>query len=265
MAISNQPLIVPRRRAAIPAQLPIWLRGPNAYLLPELSEGVHLPEARHGDALRLKLAGVETESLIAVGTIPGVAVLAAGGRNGPGVGCLRASGDGTLLSWCAPGSNRFGSTTDCSVDGNHLLEDGRYPGKWLRVQVYNTYMNPGVAEAKVFLADVYNNGPGHDDLSAAEAAAGDIEDYTISLTNDSPMDILHVKAWLEVGTARIIEISSDDANYYSPTYEDHINTLSWARIASGASETLYLRRTITAGADSDPGVLNHLQFAFDSI
>ncbi len=245
--------------------LPILLGAPNAYILPGLSEGVHLPEARHGDALRLKLAGVETESLIAVGTIPGVAVLAAGGRNGPGIGCLRASGDGTLLSWRAPGSNRFGSTTDCSVDGNYLLEDGRYPGKWLRVQVYNSYVNPGEAEAKVFLADVYGNGPGHDDLSAAEATAGAVEDYTITMANDSPMDILNVKALLEVGTARIMEISSDDANYYAPTFEDHLNALSWARIASGASETLYLRRTITAGAGSDSGVLNHLQFAFDSI
>jgi hypothetical protein len=265
--MANYTIIVKQPYAIeTPVRKAIITTAPNAYVLPVLSEGVHHPAGRRGDSLRLELSSVEIHSLVAVGTLPGVVVLAAAGRNGPGVGMLRASGNGTYLSWRAPGSDRFGSTVICTTDGSsYLLEDGKHLDKWLRVKVHSDYLNPGSADARVYLADVYNNGVGHDDLSAGEATAGNVEDYTITMANDNPMDVLNVRAWLEAETSWKVEISDDDIAYISPTAEHHVDTLARARIAAGATATLYLRRTIIAGAGSDPGVLNHLQFAFDSI
>lgn len=266
MAVCNQPRTVWQPPKAEPVSRAIkddaYLR---AYVLPNIADGVRRPAARRCDALRLEVSGAETHSLRAIGTLPGVVVLAAAGRNGRGTGMLRTSGSGTWLSWRAPGSNRFGAAVVCDSDGSYLLEDGRDLSKWLRVEVHVDYLVPGAVDARVYLADAYNNGHAHDDVSAAEADAGDIEDYTITLANDSLGDLIDVKAWLELDTAQKIEISSDDINYYAPTFEDHVNALSWARITAGGSETLYLRRTIAASAGYDPGVLNQLKFAWTGL
>lgn len=268
MAVTTQPRAIrPPRRPVLSVRRPLknepWRLG---YILPVITERVHRPAARRGDALRIEVSSVEALSHIAVGTLHGVAILAVAGKNGPGTGLLRASGDGTYLSWRAPGSDRFGSTVVCDADGDYMLEDGNYPDKFIRVNVSVDYLAPGASDAKVYIKDIYDNGFAQADITAAQASAGNVAVTALGLHNDGPMDILNMKCWLgTVGLVGIIELSTDNANYYAPTFEDHVDVIEFARIAAAGDETLYIRRTITAGAVSDPAFLNHLEFAFNSI
>lgn len=216
----------------------------------------------HGDALRIETGGQESLHLTAVGTLPGVVVLAAAGRNGPGTGRLRADQDGTRLAWRAPGSATYGTPVVCSPDGLYLLEDGEDPDSWLRIQMRSAYAVPGHAEGRVALGDRWTNAVGHDDVTAGEASAGDVEGYTVTLSNDSTAGLSRVLAWLDAAVSDL-EISDDDITYVSPTSEGA--ALGLADIPAGGSITLYLRRTIGAAEPSDPDVLNHLHFSYQGI
>jgi len=217
--------------------------------------------ATRADALRLKVGGQEVRSLTPVGTVAGVAVRAVAGRGGGGTGHLRSRGDGTELSWKAPGSSSYGDPVACGTDGTYLLEDGDDRHKWARVQVYTSYLVGGGQEAAVLLGEMWNNGVGSDDVSAAEATSGDVETYELAVKNDGPMGVLDVKCWL-VSTAGL-EVSKDGANWCAPDAEDHADVLVWDSIASGAQETLHVRRTIGAEAAYDPDVLNRVALAWD--
>lgn len=216
--------------------------------------------ATRGDALRLKLAGVESQSMVAVGAVPGLAVLAVAGRNGVGVGILKVSGSGTGLAWKAPGSASFGHAQPITADGSFLLEDGDDSDKWIRVAAYTDYLSDG--EGVVYVQDKYNNEVGQDDVTAAEASAGDVTDFSISVHNDSHVILSQVKFWLDASVSGI-EISDDDITYVSPTTEG--TALAMADIPAGGSITLYVRRTIGAGASSDADILNILECKYSGI
>ena len=215
-----------------------------------------------GDALRIEIASVESRSLAAVGTIPGVAVLAAAGRNGPGVGRLRAMQDGTYLHWRAPGSATFGPATHCEADADVLIRDGEDTDKWVRARVALDYLVAGPVDGSVHLGDRFGNAVGHDNVTAAEALAGNVEAYTVDLANVSTLILSSVVAWLDAAVSGL-EISDDGITYVSPTSE--ATGLSLADIPAGGSITFYLRRTVAATAASDPEVLNHICLAFDGL
>ena len=219
--------------------------------------------ATRADSLRLTLASVEILSLSAVGTIPGVIVLAAAGRNGQGDGMLRSTGDGTLLSWRAPGSATYGLKVDCSSDGTYLLEDGDDHDCWLRVQVYASYLSSTPATARVDLQDRLQNGISSDDVTAAEATAGDVETYTVTLENDAATNLSGLKVWITDPDANTLEISDDNATWVSPTTEE--TALALPDLAAGATDTLYCRRTVAAAEPSSPSVLQLLHFAFNAL
>jgi hypothetical protein len=219
-------------------------------------------DGSRADAIRVKKASLEIRHLVPVRTLPGVVVLAVAGRNGPGMGRLKSSGDGTLIAWQAPGSATFGAAVDCSSDGTYLLEDGEDVGKWLRVQVYADNLSPTPRSVRIHLGDLYANGPPHDDVTAAEATAGDVTIYSLILANDSPQNISALTVWLNAATDDL-EISDDGAAWVNPTSEGA--GLVLGSVDSGESKTLWLRRTIGAGADSDPAVLTHLHYAFSSL
>lgn len=218
--------------------------------------------ATHGDALRIETGGSESLHLTAMGTLPGVVVLAAAGRNGPGMGRLKADETGTRLAWRAPGSATYGTPVVCSPDGLFLLEDGEDRDSWLRVHLRSAYAVPGHAEARIALGDRWANAVGHDDVTAGEASAGDVEDYTVTLANDSAAGLSQVKVWIDTAVSDL-EISDDDITYVSPTTEG--TALGLADIPAAGSITLYLRRTIGAAEPSDPDVLNHLHFSWQGI
>lgn len=215
-----------------------------------------------GDALRLQVASVDQTFLTPVGAIPGVAVLAVAGRNGPGTARLRCDVDGRSLRWRAPGSTAFGAPQTITTDGQYVLEDGDDLDKWARVAAYTAFLPPAGSESVVLLGDVYGNGVSSDDVDATEASTGDVEVYTVSMKNVGSSSLLNVRAWIDPATTGI-EISSDGTNWFAPTYESHVDVRSWSAIASGASQTLSVRRTISASSPADPDILNVLQFAWD--
>lgn len=214
------------------------------------------------DSLKLSVSGAETRMLHAIGAIPGVRIAHAAARNGPGTGRLRSTGDGRSLSWMAPGSSAWGAAVPVG-DGMAMLEDGEDRDKFVRVETYADYLvTAAPQETTVLLADVWNNDIGSDDLSAAEATAGDVETYTVTLTNQSGLAITRLKCWLDAATADL-EISDDGAAWVAPTGEG--SALALADLIPGATDTLHVRRTIGAASHSDPDILNLLHFSFEGL
>lgn len=216
------------------------------------------------DALRLEFGGSQVVDLLQVGAIPGVAILFAGGENGPGTGKLRSTGDGTLLQWRAPGSATFGAAVSVGSDGDYVLEDGDDPDSFLRVRVFTSFL-VGPGEADVVTRDTYNE-LGPDDVTAAEASAGAVETRVFGLFNrHAHNDAQDVRVWIDPATALPpatggIEISDDGATWVTPTSPTHIDALTFASIAPGASVSIHMRRTINASTPFDPSVLNVLKW-----
>ena len=211
------------------------------------------------DSLRITVSAVEVRHLAVAGTLAGVVPVLAAARNGPGIGRMQSEGDGTWLSWKAPGSALYGMPVHCSPDGTFLLCDGEDPDKWIRVDVHGAYLLPAAAEVQVYLADLYNKAVGQADLSAAEGQAGDVLDYSFTLTNADATPLHQVRIWLDAGTAGL-ELSLDGATWLAPTTE--AQAIGWVLLAGGASQTLHVRRTIAVPADFNPDVLNLIHCAF---
>jgi len=209
-------------------------------------------------SLRIESAGIELHSLVPAGTVAGVAILHAAGRNGPGLGRLRVSAAGDTIQWRAPGSATWGAAVAIPVSDAYLLSDGADPNKWLRVQVWTDHVI-AADEAVVALRDVFNNGLGHLDVTANQAAAGDVALWELTLRNIGSHAIVALIAWLDPATPGL-EISANGITWQSPTGQ--ATAMPLADLAPAAAATLYLRRTIAALAAFDSDVLNHLHFSF---
>jgi hypothetical protein len=219
--------------------------------------------ATNADALRIESGGSEVHHLSWIGTLPGVEILAVAAINGPGAGRLLASADGESLQWRAPGSSTAGAAVDVSAGGTFLLEDGDDSDAWLRIEVTAASLDENATEAVVHLDDRYGNAVASDDVSAAEASAGDVETYTLTLANDSGLSITSVTVWIDSGVSGI-EISDDGSTWVSPTTEG--GGLSLGTITASGTDTLHVRRTIGSSTSYDPKVLTHLHasFVYDS-
>lgn len=161
-----------------------------------ISEGVYYPAGSRGDSMRINYNSIESFSLRWAQTIPGVIPVAVNAANGPGVGILRSTGDGTLFSWKAPNSDLFGSTVDCSTDGSYVLEDGEDQMKAIRITVYNSYIAPNPIQSEVLLDVIYNNAVAGADVTAAEASSGDTSWWDFEQENVGSHDWLDVKCWM---------------------------------------------------------------------
>ena len=216
--------------------------------------------ATRADALRFKVGESEITHLIAAGGIPGVIVKQAAAKNGAGIGRLRSAGDGTLLSWKAPGSAVWGDAYHCHVDEQeYVLEDGEDHDKFVRVQIAADFLTPGSVEALVYLQEVYNNGIASDDVSAAEASAGDVETYQITMENVGSETLQKLVVWLDPGVSGL-EISENGSSWVNPTTEE--TALAFPDLPAGQTDILHVRRTIGAGAEPDPAVLSCLHARF---
>jgi len=212
---------------------------------------------RGNDALKIKVSSTETVHLAALGTVPGVVPLLAAAANGPGTAAIRSTS--TSLSYRAPGSNTFGLPVDDTTDGTFVLHDGEDRSKWLRVQIYADHILPTRIQSDVFLIDTFNNDVSSDDVSSAEATAGDIETHSVTLENVSGDTLTQITFWLDSLTKNI-EISDDNVTFVAPTTK--ATGLQFAGLTPGATATLYIKRTITAGAESDPNILTHIHSFF---
>jgi hypothetical protein len=211
------------------------------------------------DTLRIEVDSIDVRQLTAVGSIPGVVPLLVAATNGPGIGQLLSSDDGTLLSWRAPGSENFGEPVDCSTDGQYVLCDGEDTDKCVRVEVHGEYLVAG-SQAAVLLADVYNNGVGGPDVSAAEAAAGDVLTSSLTLRNAASSDFSELAVWLDAAGDPHVEISLDGETWSQPQSEE--TGLAIATLAAAASVPIWMRRTIPAGqaVSAKQAVFFHLAF-----
>lgn len=214
------------------------------------------------DSLKFSVSAVEVSHLHAIGSIPGVRIDFVAGLNGPGVAIIRSRFDGRSLSWMAPGSTRFGSDAVVTADGMYLLSDGDDANKYVRVEAYESFLPSGNRTAKVLLTDRFNNAVADDDVEAAEASAGDVKTWAITITNQYASDVHRVRVWLDASVGDL-EISDDGSTWVAPDSESHADVLEFGSLAAAATATLHVRRTIGSSTASDADILNWLHGSFE--
>ena len=177
-----------------------------------------------------------------VGGIPGAYVIKASGLSGPGIGRLKSEGPlGQLISWKAPGSSNFGVPVLCDADDSYLLEDGDDSDKWVTLAIVASFLEPHPSESPLHLTDAFNTSVASDDVSAAEASAGDVHTYGVSMLNVSGVTLTRIRFWLDAAVADL-EISEDDVVFVSPTTE--ATGLAFPNISRSGVDTLFFKRTI---------------------
>lgn len=212
------------------------------------------------DGLIFETGAGEIQSLSPLGTIPGVVILHVSGANGVGTGFLRSEGTGgLLLSWKAPGSAVYGTSVNVTSNDDYLLEDGEDRSKWIRIEGWLSLLGP-VIEQRIYLADVYDNQLVSRDVTALEAAVGDILIYTIDFTNLSTEIIRRIAFWIDPAVVDL-EISHNGAAWVTPTTPATALQII-AALSSLSTVNLFLRRTISASSPSDTDVLNQIHCHF---
>ena len=147
----------------------------------------------------------------------------------------------------------------CLTDGDYLLRDGDDTNKWLRVTVDVSELADGSREAQIELTDVFGNPIASDDVTSSQAAAGNIETYTLTLENQSNTILSQLGIWIDPAVVNI-EIADDGATWVTPTSKSA--ALQLPDLLPGVQDTLHVRRTITAGADLEAGLLTFLHFSY---
>ncbi len=204
----------------------------------------------------------EVQHLTTVGTIPGVVVVEAAARNMPGAGRLKSFGDGARLAWRAPGSQTYGTPELVTADRLMQLEDGEDDTKYVRVQVHRNWLASEPTEANVYLSDRYENPPGHDDVTAAEATTGNVMTYILDIANVSLSIVSDFDIWLEPDTPFHLAISPEGSNWITPTTQ--AQALRMPDLLVGKTTHLHVRRTVVAGEPSDPRILTWIRTMFNA-
>jgi len=180
-------------------------------------------EKTHADAVRLYLTGAASDggaqadpdlalgkyrsstevthlSQSVASPIANITIAFAAGENGTGAGSLTASGVDEL-KWTPPGGSQGAGVTIANGE-TKIVEGGTTVSKYLRVTRTSTDDLTGTAT--VTLAESINNLIGYDDVSSAEASAGDTEYRCMCFKNESANDVTVLKVWLQtIGTARV--------------------------------------------------------------
>ena len=196
------------------------------------------------DQIQFQSSGSPLNTLLPIDTLPGVQILAVAALCGPGQGLLSIDAAGNL-SWTPPGG-AAGGAINVSAGGNFTLYDSA-GNAWLSVFVGGAYLALA-AQATVTLEDLFGGQLIDDDVTAAEASAGDVETWSIELANTSTSGIGSVVTWLDPETYAGLEISLDGTTWSRPTTQSA--GLAVGTIAAAGSATIYLRRTVPAGAPS---------------
>lgn len=212
------------------------------------------------DGLRVYWDSIPVD-LVAVGVLPGMAIRHYGPKNGPGLGLIDATGDGSQVTWTAPGSSNAGTAVDVSGGGEYVLRDGDDSNAHILLAVFPSRIVAGPAQADVWARARHDNGIGGDTVTAAEAAAGSVESWTVQLRGRITT-LSHVVCWID-STVSGFEISTDGVSWVAPT--DEASALSIGDVPTWADVDLYVQRTIGAGAASALAVENILHFAWDGI
>ncbi len=179
-------------------------------------------EKTHGDALRMYLTGADSDGgaqtdhdaslgknrsstevphLGISGSVQYLTIDFVSGNNGEGIGVLTVSGV-SEIKWTAPGGT-LGAAVAIANGETKIIEDGTDTDKYARI-TRTSATALGVAATNITLANEVNNAIGLDDVSSAEAAAGDTEYRCVCLKNEGANAITVLKAWLTtLGTQRV--------------------------------------------------------------
>lgn len=237
-----------------------------------LTAGPILPPVSVESAdVRIEASG-EVSQFEIVGAVPGLVVVQGAGRNGSGMGRLQiVAGE---AQWRAPNSMNFGPAVDVSATGSYHLYDGDDGDKWVRVQSSASFLPGGATSAPVYLADRYEtifsaelevgwNQIAGDDVTAAEAAAGDVETWDFQVANRNlDYGILALVAWIDPAVTWIEIAAAPGGPWVSPATEGA--ALGLGDLAPNSTVTLYVRRTVPASTPFDPAKLVLFHFAWNA-
>ena len=122
------------------------------------------------------------------------------GANPEGAGTITAATSDTL-TWTPPGGSA-GDAVTISDGETKILEGSGVPGQFVRVSRTSATALSGAATET--LTYKFNDLIGFDDVSAAEAAAGDTEYRALMMKNDSASEIKNVTVYLAtLGTNQV--------------------------------------------------------------
>lgn len=210
--------------------------------------------ATRSDALRFEISGVEVQTLSAIGTIPGVMIKQVSALNAIGVGMIKSSGDGTKITWRAPGSNHYGTPIYAATDGEYLIEDGDSIGKFLRIEMRTAYLKPRAMQSRVFLKEVYLNGFGQDDITS-DPVQFLLKSRAVTMKNHSTHTLKKIVVWVDRSSGVAIG-KTQLGSFTRPTREE--TGLSFSDLAAGGTASLWMRQTISANEPADPKILDHI-------
>jgi len=151
---------------------------------------------KHQSSTECTVMGNTVTSAIANVTIAYVAA-----ANGAGAGSLNAPTADTL-TWTPPGGSAGAAVTIANGETKILEGGAGETNKYIRVTRTSAVALTGTAT--VTIAEEFNNTTGFDNVSSAEAAAGDVEYRCICIENVSASEIQNIKAWVTtIGTQRV--------------------------------------------------------------
>ena len=123
------------------------------------------------------------------------------GANGVGAGTITATGNDTL-AWTPPGGSQGANVTILNGETKILEGGGGATGKYVRVTRNDAVAMTGTAT--VTLADQFNNLIGFDNVTSAEATAGDTEYRALFFKNEAASEVKNLKVYLgQLGTPRV--------------------------------------------------------------
>lgn len=132
--------------------------------------------------------------------IYGLQVTFAAGGNTVGVGTLTAVDANTIQWKCAGGE--YGPQVSILNGQSKIVETSGMPGAYLRVSRVSSSDMSG--SASIALSARMNNVFGMDDVSSAEATAGDTNYRSTIIKNESVATVLSFKRWIgELGTSQV--------------------------------------------------------------
>jgi len=143
----------------------------------------------------------ESMGIVVNNAISGITINYAGGGNEIGDGTLDMVDINTLQWKCAGGA--YGPGVSIANGETKILETDGSPGAFIRVT--RTSATDLTGSATVTLSQLINNVFALDDVSSAEAIAGDSEYRATMLVNESTAAIASFKRW--VGTLATVQIS----------------------------------------------------------
>lgn len=114
------------------------------------------------------------------------------GANGTGTGTITVTGSDTL-TWTPPGGSAGPAVTILNGE-TKILEAAGAPEKFIRIS--RTSADALTGTATLTLTDQFNNVIGMDNVSSAEAAAGDTEYRAIMLKNEADTEVKNVKIYI---------------------------------------------------------------------